>query len=315
MSATISWETHLSLRRTALGWAVAAGAGLLALYVLVVGLVNSFPHAVQEFAKLWPWMTALVLGFATQVGLFAYARAAARAERTAGTGAIAASGGTSAVSMIACCAHHLADVLPLVGLAGAALFLAAHQQLFLLLGVLSSAVGLVFLLGEIRRHGLYPAQPSFLSTAVRWPADRAWPYVFAGAVVILGVATAVTAAAAQPGEAGRGSVQETSYAPQLSPGRVSLQVQPRWEGGQLIFALSANTHSVELSGVDLAQVVRLHVGGRALAPIRAGALAGHHAHADIAFALAAPPEGFRLEIRDVPDVSVRAFDWPARVKN
>lgn len=37
---------------------------------------------------------------------------------------VAASTATSGVAMLACCAHHLAEVLPVVGLSGAALFLA-----------------------------------------------------------------------------------------------------------------------------------------------------------------------------------------------
>lgn len=82
--------------------------------------------------------------------------------------------------MIACCAHHLTDVLPVVGLAGAAMFLAAYQSLFLLLGVLSNLVGTVYLLGLIRRHGLFPRDASLLSRSVRWPVDRALPYVLGG---------------------------------------------------------------------------------------------------------------------------------------
>lgn len=188
----IPWESHLELRRTGSVWGMAAGLGLLAVYGLFLGFVNSFQHAVWDFIHLWPWMTALTLGFATQVGLFAYSRSAARGATFSGTRGVVASGGTSAVSMIACCAHHLTDILPVVGLTGATIFLAAYQPLFLLLGVLSNIVGIVYVLGMMRKHHLYPAAPSLLSLSVRWPADRALPYVLAGAVLTFGLATVIT---------------------------------------------------------------------------------------------------------------------------
>jgi hypothetical protein len=47
-------------------------------YVGVLALANSLDHAVDEFIRLWPWMTGLVASFGAQVGLFAYSAAAAR---------------------------------------------------------------------------------------------------------------------------------------------------------------------------------------------------------------------------------------------
>lgn len=190
----VPWTSHRKARRRAFAWAAVAGVGLLAVYGLVLGVANSFEHAVSEFVRLWPWMTALTAGFAGQLGLFAYARTAARQRGETSARGVAASGGTSAAAMVACCAHHLTDVLPLVGLTGAAFFLAAYQSLFLLLGVLSNLVGIVFMLGQIRRHELRPDQPSLLTLSVSWPADRAVPYVLGGSVVVFGWALLVAVA-------------------------------------------------------------------------------------------------------------------------
>jgi hypothetical protein len=78
--------------------------------------------------------------------------------------------------MVACCAHHLTDVLPVIGLAGAATLLATYQDVLLLLGVLSNVVGVTYMLGLLRKHRLYPSRASLLSVALRWPVDRAlWP--------------------------------------------------------------------------------------------------------------------------------------------
>jgi hypothetical protein len=89
--------------------------------------------------------------------------------------------------MVACCAHHLTDVLPLIGLAGAAVFLTAYQSIFLLLGLLSNVVGIVYLLGVLRRHGLFPTEGSWLSTAARWAAARVLPVVVFACTIVLGV--------------------------------------------------------------------------------------------------------------------------------
>ncbi len=48
--------------------------------------------------------------------------------------------------MAACCAHHLADVLPLLGLSGVAIFLVRYQLFFIIAGVLSNVVGITITL-------------------------------------------------------------------------------------------------------------------------------------------------------------------------
>jgi hypothetical protein len=185
----VDWALHLGLRRRGLAWGSAAGIVLIAVYVGTLGLANSFPHVFDELSRLWFWMAPLVLGFSIQVGLFAYARRAARAKDSAAHAhAVVASGGASTVSMVACCAHHLTDVLPVVGLAGAVSVLATYQSVFLLTGVLANLVGLVYVLGLLRRHRLFPERASLLSRLMRLPFDRALiPAVVLAVVVFVAV--------------------------------------------------------------------------------------------------------------------------------
>jgi hypothetical protein len=132
----IEWALHRKLRLRGGLWGV-LGAGLLFLvYLGLVSAANSPAHAIGEFLRLWYWMVPLVAGFGVQVGLFAYARGAAHSGAGAHATGLAASGGAGTISMAACCAHHVTDVLPLVGLAGMGLFLSDYQSLFLLVGVL-----------------------------------------------------------------------------------------------------------------------------------------------------------------------------------
>ncbi|MFZ2202319.1 MAG: hypothetical protein WAV56_02870, partial [Microgenomates group bacterium] len=67
----------------------------------------------------------------------------------------AANTGMSGVSMVACCAHHLTDVLPLFGLAGLSLFLTRYQVWLLGVGIASNFVGIVYLLRQINKHKAY----------------------------------------------------------------------------------------------------------------------------------------------------------------
>lgn len=168
----IEWTVHRALRTRAAAWAVGAGAFLLSVYFVILTVANSSEHALQELGRLWYWMVPLVLGFSVQIGLFAYARRATREGGAMHARSVVASGGASTLSMVACCAHHVTDLLPVVGLAGAATVLAMYQGLFLLLGVLSNLIGLVYVLGMLRRHGLYPSGRSWLTTTLALPFDR-----------------------------------------------------------------------------------------------------------------------------------------------
>jgi hypothetical protein len=51
--------------------------------------------------------------------------------------------------MVACCAHHVADVLPLVGLTAAATFLANWKIPFMVVGLLTNLIGIAIMLREI----------------------------------------------------------------------------------------------------------------------------------------------------------------------
>jgi len=61
----------------------------------------------------------------------------------------------SIVAMVACCAHHVTDVLPILGLTAAAAFLAEYRIPFMLIGLGTTLIGiavmLVILLKERRK--------------------------------------------------------------------------------------------------------------------------------------------------------------------
>ena len=121
---------------------------------------------VRKFLKdLFFWFALLVAGFGAQFGLFTHLKSLAKSSSSDGgpkghsseveRGMISANTGLSSVSMVACCAHHLTDVLPFFGLAGLSLFLTRYQVWFLAIGILSNFAGIIYLLRQINKHQAY----------------------------------------------------------------------------------------------------------------------------------------------------------------
>lgn len=53
---------------------------------------------------------------------------------------------TSTIAMVACCAHHVTDVLPILGLTAAATFLAQYRIAFMLVGLGTTLIGILMML-------------------------------------------------------------------------------------------------------------------------------------------------------------------------
>ena len=146
---------------------VLAAAFVLAFYFGVITAFNSFGHALAQFSGDWPWILALSLGFGLQARLQLLYRHL-HYESMSASG-MAASAGVSGTAMVACCAHHVSDVLPFLGLAGAAGFLFDYRSVFLLLGVLSNFVGVAYLLNKFEEAGFRSGFPASVQRLFRRP--------------------------------------------------------------------------------------------------------------------------------------------------
>ena len=153
---------------------------LVTVYLSIIALAQDWSHALEQTAGLWYWVLALASGFGIQAGLFSFIRQGMRERRAATTGSVAVSGSVSAGSMAACCAHHLSDVLPLLGLSGVAIFLVRYQLFFIVAGVLSNIVGITIMLETIQRHALCPWVTSW-----RWNMNLVKKGTMVMAVLIL----------------------------------------------------------------------------------------------------------------------------------
>ena len=122
-----------------------ASSGLTLLYFGIVSWAESPRHAIDLF---WDdrWIVLpIILGFGLQAALYTILkkRLYLPVEGIGPSGPLVGAGGnTSALAMVACCAHHVADVLPILGLTVAATFLAQYRTAFMLVGLGTTAAGI-----------------------------------------------------------------------------------------------------------------------------------------------------------------------------
>ena len=134
---------------------VKAGAiGVAALAVFYVGVVGgasrSLGHLGDQIARDWYLLVPIMAGFGVQIGLVAELR---RRHQMRGSAAAAgaAGAGSSTVGMVACCAHHIADLAPFIGATGAATFLTDYRVAFMAGGLGVNAIGIAVASRRLQR--------------------------------------------------------------------------------------------------------------------------------------------------------------------
>lgn len=150
--------------------------GLGAFYFsLLYSVTRDINHPLSQFLLLQPWMSLLIVGFGIQMGLFWLMRAGFQVNLSQKKDAKLAAGTSTAVSgmaMVACCAHHLVEVLPIIGLSAAALFLSEYQAQLLIFGVIANSLGIVMMLWFITGKATPKMIINFISTKVENVYER-----------------------------------------------------------------------------------------------------------------------------------------------
>lgn len=167
-------------RRSVLAGLLAA-FGMAVFYALVVGFASgSARHLGEQASQDWYLLAVVIGGFAVQVACFVELRGRERLRATEAAAGGAAAGASTA-GMIACCAHHLADLLPFLGATGLAAFLYDYRLAFVLVGVGVNTIGIILAVRRLRRT----TPPSGVShgpaarVRSRAPAEslvRPWPH-------------------------------------------------------------------------------------------------------------------------------------------
>lgn len=124
---------------------------LLVLYFAIMSISrSSLSEAFSQLYYLRFWVVTLVLTFGIQVGMYVYIRDCNN-KHIIGGKSTAVSTATSGTAMLACCAHHLSDILPFIGLSLVAGFLSKYQSWFFGLGIVSNLAGIGMLMRKLRK--------------------------------------------------------------------------------------------------------------------------------------------------------------------
>lgn len=289
--------------------------GLFILYFGIVSLSESFGDALYQFGEIWYWVFLLVAGFGTQVGLLVYVRDAAHGKTAGATAGVAASGGVSTLAMIACCAHHVTDVLPILGLSAAAVFLVEYQTPFILFGVFSNLAGITVMLGIIQKCGLYPKTVAF-TKIFAFDMKKVLKAVVVSAVTIVTFSFLATASNAADESPAVAEIAEAFELPEKlnKENRVSIKVKPLdFDYGKPVkFAVSIDTHSGSLK-FDLTRISVLEDDkGNVYRPTgwEGSPPGGHHRSGILSFPRVGTGTGsIKLTIRNVYGVPERVFEW------
>jgi Cu+-exporting ATPase len=137
--------------------ALAFGA-LMTIYFAVLTLLSGWDFTVSQFFDYWYYLVPLAAGFGAQIGLYTYLKQLAlRHEHCRNV--VAATGTTSTAAMIACCAHYMANILPVVGITGAVTLIAQYQVELFWVSLAFNAAGLAYV-----GHKVYVGRKHFLGS-------------------------------------------------------------------------------------------------------------------------------------------------------
>lgn len=157
-TTTAAFTTPWSDRRAVVTGLLSA-AGLALAYSLIVGLSSqSWSHLLAQWRIDALFITLVAVGFGTQMGLYRHVRSILRGDgRTVAV--TAGSTATSTTAMVACCLHHLSDIVPFIGLSGAAAFLIQYKVPVVLLSLAANGIGIALMLRTLR-HTRRATQPA-----------------------------------------------------------------------------------------------------------------------------------------------------------
>jgi hypothetical protein len=130
-------------------------------YIGILTWTQGWNYAIGQLSRDRWYVLPIIIGFGIQAALYTILRfrlfVPASSIGHGGTlapvsGLMGASGGTSATAMVACCIHHVTDVLPILGLSAAASFLTRYQRPFMLVGLGMNIIGILAMLFVLYRE-------------------------------------------------------------------------------------------------------------------------------------------------------------------
>lgn len=270
-----------------------ASASLLGFYFIISSLLGGLEFARTNFLQLWYWMIPLIIGFGVQIGMFFHIKESMHKKAIAPA---AASTGVSTTSMVACCAHHLADIAPFLGITAAATFLTKYQSSLLLIGIVSNILGITFMASlmskRVSRHRMRTILYVLLAVAI--------------VIIIVSFYSTATAPLFQKPKTEASKKTRSFETITQEKNSVTFEVTPSTPSA---FAISVNTHSVTLD-FDMVQIATLYDdSGASYKPLKweGAPPGGHHREGTLYFPTINPAaRSIKLVIIDS---ALREFSW------
>jgi len=125
-----------------------ASLALLGIYFAVLTLVSGWNFAQNQFGQFWYFIISLAIGFGIQVGLYVHLKNLVQDGRGGGK-MLGVTGTTSTAAMISCCAHYLANLLPILGAVGVVTFVAQYQTELFWVGIIFNVGGIAYMARRI----------------------------------------------------------------------------------------------------------------------------------------------------------------------
>jgi Cu+-exporting ATPase len=121
---------------------------LLVFYFAIISFISGWGFAALQFRLFWYFIVSLAIGFGIQVGLYAHLKKIIRQQGNSGK-VLAVSGTTSGAAMVSCCAHYLANILPVIGATGVIGLIGQYQVELFWLGLIFNAAGIFYIARQI----------------------------------------------------------------------------------------------------------------------------------------------------------------------
>jgi hypothetical protein len=124
-------------------------------YIGILTWAQGWNYAIGQFSRDRWYVLPIIIGFGIQAALYTILRFRLFVPVTTtghGGAMMGSSGATSATAMVACCIHHVTDVLPILGLSAAASFLTRYQRPFMLVGLGTNIIGILAMLFVLYRE-------------------------------------------------------------------------------------------------------------------------------------------------------------------
>ena len=134
-------------------YGIFASALMLGVYFVVLTLVSGREFAQSQFASFWYFIVSLAIGFGIQIGLYVHLKKLVVGKHGGGK-MLGVTGTTSTVAMISCCAHYLANLLPILGTIGIVTFVAQYQTELFWVGLVFNIAGIIYIASKIRKHNI-----------------------------------------------------------------------------------------------------------------------------------------------------------------